>query len=43
MYWYVVLDGNILPTPYLTMREALDEINRLKERLCACICDVVLK
>ena len=43
MYWYVVLNGTTLPTPYASMREAFDEIDRLKERLGPCICDVILK
>ena len=41
MFYYVVLDGKILPTPYATMREADQEIDKLKERLGACICEVI--
>ena len=43
MYWYIELNGSILPTPYATMGEALEEIHNLKQRLRSCICDVVLK
>lgn len=43
MFWYVVLEGNTLPTPYKSMEEAFDAINELRARLGACICDVVLK
>ena len=43
MYWYVVLDGKILPTPYATLAQADQEIDRLKQRLGPCICEVIYK
>lgn len=39
--WYVKLDGNIIPTPYRTMREAMNACDDYKRRLGACVCDVV--
>jgi len=41
MYYYIVLDGRKLPTPYATMREADDAIDELKAKIGACICQVI--
>ena len=43
MFWYIELNGNILPTPYRTMRDALDAIKELEKSLGCGIYDVVLK
>ena len=33
MFWYIELNGNILPTPYKSIREALDAIDELEKSL----------
>ena len=42
MYWYVELNGTVLPTPYRTMRDAFDACDELKERLGPCITRVLM-
>lgn len=32
MFWYIELNGNILPIPYKSMREALDAIGELEKK-----------
>ena len=41
MYWYIVLNGKRLPTPYETIQEVDEAIDELKERLCAPIISCV--
>ena len=43
MYWYIILDGNKLPTPYLHIWDAEEAADELRERLCAPIIDIVLE
>lgn len=35
MYWYIVLNGKKLPTPYETVEELDKAKDELKSRLCA--------
>ena len=35
MYWYIVLNGKKLPTPYDTMKQLDEAIDELRARLCA--------
>lgn len=41
MYWYVELNGTVLPTPYRTMLDAFAACDELKARLGPCITRVV--
>lgn len=41
MYWYIELNGTILPTPYRTMRDAFKACEEFKERLGPCITRVL--
>lgn len=43
MFWYIELNGNILLTPYKSMREALDAIKELEARIGCGLYDVVLQ
>ncbi len=43
MFWYIELNRNILPTPYKSMREALDAIKELEKSLGCGLYDVVLQ
>lgn len=35
MYWFIVLNGKKLPTPYETMEELDKAMDELRARLCA--------
>ena len=35
MYWFIILNGVKLPTPYETMEECDAAMDELKARLCA--------
>ena len=35
MFWFIILDGKKLPTPYETVQEMDEAIDELKKRLCA--------
>lgn len=43
MFLYIELNGNILPTPYKSMREALDVIKELEKSIGCGLYDVVLQ
>ena len=43
MFWYIELNENILPTPYRTMKDALDAIKELEKSLGCGLYDVVLQ
>lgn len=43
MYWYVVLDGIILPTPYKNYPEVSKAADELHEKMSPCVIDVVMK
>lgn len=38
--WFVILNGTLMPTPYKTMKEAMEACDEYHRRLGACICDV---
>lgn len=35
MYWYIILNGKKLPTPYETIQELDEAVDELRARLCA--------
>ena len=43
MYWYLILDGKKLPTPYASLQEADEAMYELKAKLGPCIIDCVLE
>lgn len=42
MYWYIELDGKILPTPYGSYDACMEEIRRMRETLVAPCLNAVL-
>lgn len=43
MFWYVKINGTILPTPYRTMRDALDAIKVMQKELGPALYEPVMK
>jgi len=43
MYFYIVLNGTKLPTPYLTLEEVLAAMDELEQKLCAPMITYVLE
>lgn len=42
MYWYVCVNGEILPTPYKTMEDCIRACREIQDRLGSCITEPVL-
>lgn len=42
MFWYVKINDTVLPTPYRTMRDALEAINRLQKELGPALYEPIL-
>lgn len=42
MYWYVKVNGNILPTPYNSLSECLEACRQIQKELVSCITEPVL-
>lgn len=43
MFWYIEINGTLLPTPYRTLSDALNAINKLKKELGPALYTPVLK
>ncbi len=43
MYWYIKMNDTILPTPYRTMRDALEAIHILQKEVGPALYEPVLK
>ena len=43
MYWYIILNGTKLPTPYVNLEQVDEAMDELRKRLGPCILDCVLE